>query len=69
MGTATITQERKGEGPMGDEGTRKYVEKMYADRRRDGRPDPVPENKESARFAPAAGVSRSKDYKKNNNGL
>jgi hypothetical protein len=54
---------------MGDEGTRAYVEKMYADRRRDGFPDPVPQNSQAAKFAPAAGVSRSKNYKKNNGGL
>ena len=67
--THTFTLERKGEGPMGDEGTRAFVEKMYTDRRRDGRADPVPKNKEAAKFAPAAGVARSKNYKKDNNGL
>ena len=67
--TYGITKERKGEGLMGDEGTRAYVEKMYEDRRRDGRPDPVPKTKEAAAFAPAAGVSRAKNYKEINGGL
>lgn len=67
--TDTFTKERKGEGPMGDQGTRAYVEKMYEDRRREGRADPVPTTKEAAKFAPAAGVARDKNYKKNNGGL
>jgi len=69
MGTAMITQERQGKGLMGDMGTRKYVEKMFADRRRDGQADPVPATKEAAKFAPAMGVMRDKKYRKDNGGL
>ena len=69
LSSATITQERKGEGPMGDGGTQEYVNKMFADRRRDGLSDPVPTTPQAAKFAPAAGVSRGKSYKKNNGGL
>lgn len=69
LSSATITQERKGDGPMGDSGTQEYVNKMFADRRRDGQADPVPANKTAAKFAPAAGVSRGKNYKEINGGL
>ena len=69
MGTGTITLERKGEGPMGDEGTQAYVNKMFADRRRDGKADPIPATKEARKFMPAAGVNRGKGYKEANGGL
>jgi hypothetical protein len=67
--TQVITLERKGEGPHGDLGSREYVNKMFEDRRRNGLPDPVPAEGNDGRWAPAAGVNRSKDYKKVNGGL
>jgi hypothetical protein len=70
VSTATITQERRGGGPMGDSGTRAYVNKMFADRRRDGLSDPVPTTAEARKFMPAAGVAgNTKEYKKANGGL
>lgn len=57
--TATITRERKGQGPAhGDGGTREYVRSMYQQRRAAGLPDPIPENSKAAAFAPAKGLSR-----------
>ena len=69
LSSATISLERKGEGPHGDLGTREYVNKMFEDRRRDGRPDPVPAEGNDGAFAPAEGVARDKNYKKINGGL
>ena len=70
LSAASIIRERQGEGPaLGDQGTKAYVEKMFEDRRRDGLADPIPRTKEAAKFAPAAGVTRDKKYRKANGGL
>ena len=70
LNAGAFTREREGRGPgFSDEGTRSYVRSMYAQRRAAGLPDPVAENAESAKFAPAAGVNRSKKYKAVNGGL
>ena len=69
LSTATITRERSGKGPMGDGGTREYVRKMFEDRRREGRSDPVPMTPEARKFMPAAGPMRDKKYKEANGGL
>lgn len=70
LSTATITREREGKGPgLGDGGTKEYVTKMFEDRRRDGYADPIPENPEAAKFAPAVGVFRDKKYREANGGL
>lgn len=68
--TETFTRERRGEGPDGDGGTGSYVRKMFAQRRAEGKPDPIPANKASAQFAPAAGpMGNTKKYKEANNGI
>jgi hypothetical protein len=71
FGVEGVARERKGKGPglTGYESTSEYVRQMYAQRRKDGLADPVPANKEAAKFAPAAGVMRDKKYKEANNGL
>jgi hypothetical protein len=71
FGVEGIARERKGGGPgvTGTEGTREYVRQMYEQRRKDGLPDPVPANKEAAKFAPAAGPMANKKYREANNGL
>ena len=53
----------------GSEGTREYINKMFADRRDAGRSDPIPENPEAAKFAPPIGVHGSKKYRAANGGL
>lgn len=71
FGVEGVRRERngKGLGPDGDSSTREYVRNMYEQRRKDGLPDPIPENAEAAKFAPAAGPMRDKKYKEANNGL
>ncbi len=70
MSTAQFSRERKGEGMMKDDtGTRAYVNKMYADRRAAGMADPIPENAEAAKYAPAIGTAGGKEYRKLNGGL
>ncbi len=66
---AGLRRENRGEGIAGDQGTAEYVRSMYAARRAAGLADPVPANKESAKFAPAMGVHGGKAYRKNNGGL
>jgi len=55
--TEGLKREREGRDVTGGQGTRKYVEDMYAQKRRQGLPDPIPENKASARFAPRRKLS------------
>lgn len=66
MSTAQFTMEREGKGwginPEG--GTRENVERMYEQRRKDGLPDPIPENSEAAKFAPAQGPVKPKVQEK-----
>ena len=71
FGVEEFARERKGGSPGPDPyaGTREYVENMYEQRRKDGLPDPIPENAEAAKFAPAAGPMRGKKYREANNGL
>ncbi len=69
LSSAGITRERKGEGPMGDSGTREYVSKMFADRRREGMADPIPTTPQARKFMPAAGVMRDRKYREANGGL
>jgi hypothetical protein len=66
---ADLRRENKGEGVSGSDGTEKYVRSMYETRRSQGLPDPVPENAEAAKFAPAIGVHGGKEYRKVNGGL
>jgi len=69
LSSATITKERRGQGPNGDGGTREYVNKMFADRRAAGMADPIPENANAAKFAPAIGTAGGKEHRKVNGGL
>jgi len=70
VSTAQFSRERRGDGMMKDDtGTRAYVEKMYADRRAAGMADPIPENAEAAKFAPAIGTAGGKKYRELNGGL
>jgi hypothetical protein len=69
MGTAEFTMERKGEGPMGNDGTRAYVRNMFESRRAAGMTDPIPSTPAAAKFAPAMGMQRDKKYRKINGGL
>ena len=69
LSSAQMTKERRGEGPMGDAGTREYVNKMFEDRRAAGMADPIPENAEAAKFAPAIGTAGGKKYRELNGGL
>ncbi len=66
---ADLRRENRGEGVHGDGGTAEYVNSMYKTRRAAGLPDPVPENAEAAKFAPAIGVHGGKAYRKINGGL
>lgn len=56
--TAGLKREREGRDVSGGMGTRKYVEDMFASRRAAGLPDPEPENRHAARYAPKKGVFR-----------
>jgi len=69
LSAVQMTKERRGEGPMGDAGTREYVNKMFEDRRAAGMADPIPENAEAAKFAPAIGTAGGKKYRELNGGL
>ena len=66
---ADLRRENRGEGVHGDSGTAEYVRSMYKARRDAGKPDPVPENAEAAKFAPAIGVHGGRGYRRNNGGL
>ena len=66
---ADLRRENRGEGIAGDSGTAEYVRSMYETRRAQGLPDPLPENAEAAKFAPAIGVHGGKAYRKVNGGL
>ena len=66
---ADLRRENRGEGVHGDSGTEEYVRSMYKARRDSGLPDPVPENAEAAKFAPAIGTAGGKEYRKINGGL
>lgn len=70
-GTAALRREREGTDVTDGKGTATYVKEMYAKMRAAGRPDPRPQNKKAARYAPAAGplLRGSKKYKEANNGL
>lgn len=57
METSTLKREREGRDVSGGRGTREYVRDMYEQRRAAGLPDPVPENKKSAAFAPRRKVT------------
>ena len=70
LNTGSFTRERESRGiGFSDEGTAAYVRDMYASRRAAGMADPVAENAAAAKFAPAAGMSRNKKYRKANAGL
>ena len=69
LSSAGITRERKGQGPMGDNGTREYVHKMFSDRRGAGMADPIPENAEARKYMPAVGVHGGRKYREANGGL
>lgn len=56
--TGAIKRERNGTDVSAGMGTRKYVEDMYAVRRKAGLPDPEPANAKAARYAPKRGVFR-----------
>ena len=56
--TENLSRERAGVDVTGGMGTSEYVKKMYEDRRAAGLPDPEPENKKSAKFAPRRGIVR-----------
>jgi hypothetical protein len=64
-----LRQERNGTDLTQGRGTRAYVENMYAKRRAQGLPDPLPTTKEAARYAPKVGLTKSRKYKEANNGL
>lgn len=65
--TAALAMEREGRDITGGEGTKAYVDKMYADARAAGKPDPIPENSKAAAYAPAAGVlGNTKEYRRIN---
>ncbi len=53
--SVSLSQERRGEGLTGGMTNREYVHKMYADRRREGLPDPEPENAKAAVNVPKEG--------------
>jgi len=68
--SSSLKHERNGSDATGGTGTREYVRRMYEKRRRDGLPDPQPENAASARFAPAAGpMNNNKKYRIANGGI
>ena len=69
LATGQFTLERKGEGAMGDSGTRAYVEHMFEQRRSAGMSDPIPTDDNNGKFAPAIGVKGGKKYRKANAGL
>lgn len=66
---SALTRERNGVDVTMGMGTEAYVKRMYRRAREEGKPDPIPATKAAARYAPAAGVDRGKNYKKVNNGL
>lgn len=55
VGTESLKREREGRDASGGQGARAYAENMYKRRRAAGLPDPIPHNKESARYAPRKG--------------
>ena len=56
--TANLAREREGRGPGGSMTNREYVKSMYEARRANGYPDPEPENRKAAAFAPKRGILR-----------
>lgn len=58
INTQNLKKEREGKDVTGGAGTATYVRDMYESRRAAGLPDPIPENREAARYAPARGVFR-----------
>ena len=66
---ADLRRENRGEGVAGNSGTAEYVRSMYAARRASGLPDPEPENREAAKFAPAIGVHGGREHRARNGGL
>lgn len=60
LSAASISRERNDNnwGIIPGGGTGENVRAMYEQRRKEGLPDPEPENKEAAAFAPARGVIR-----------
>ncbi len=69
LSSAQFTRERKGRGPLGDGGSREYVEHMFEQRRSAGMSDPVPASENDGRWAPAVGVKGGKKYREANAGL
>lgn len=53
---AGLKREREERDVSGGRGTREYVRDMFEQRRRAGLPDPVPENRKAAQFAPRRGL-------------
>ncbi len=69
LSSAQFTRERKGRGPLGDGGTREYVNHMFEQRRLDDRSDPIPASENDNKFAPAIGVKGGRKYREANAGL
>lgn len=65
-GTAGLRREREGTDVTGGMGTDAYAKRMYRKYREAGKPDPIPGNKQAARYAPAKGIIRDKKYKEAN---
>lgn len=61
-----VKREREGRDPSGGQGNSAYVRDMFERRRAQGLPDPVPETKEAARYAPAPPLENRKEYNRIN---